>query len=295
MRFLLISFSVISVLVLGFVLIRALALHRPFPKDPSRFFFRSFEVVAHRGGSLEAPENTLAAFIKAAKISPEIVFELDIHMTKDGELVVIHDDTVDRTTDGRGLVQDKTLKELKDLDAGYSFQDEGGQFSYRAKGVQIPTLREVFEALPERRLVIEVKSDVRDIETKLVAVVKDFGAKDRVMIGSQVNSVLTRVRKLQSQWNYCAGYDEVLRVIMLLGVYLEPVATMAANAYMIPEKDGRIEVFSTRLRDEVHRRGKKVLIWTVNTEEDMRRLIAQGVDGLVTDRPSLLYKVSKGL
>lgn len=294
MRFLSTTVGVIGILALGFSFVRMIALKRPVQKDTSTFFRDEFEVVAHRGGSLENPENTLTAFEAAAKISPDILIELDVHLSKDGELVVIHDPSLDRTTNGTGFVRDKTVAELKSFDAGYRYTNEIGEHNFRGKGIQIPTLREVLEKITDRRLIIEIKSDEPIVEEKIASLIKEFEAQDRVMFGSQKSTILARLKKLQPRWNYCAGRDEILRTVMLLAMYLESVGSIPGSAYLIPEKDKNIQVFSERLKSELHRRGKRVLIWTVNQEEDMLRLITQGVDGLITDRPSLLYKLAKG-
>lgn len=292
-KFILWIFGSAFAVVAGIGFLRILAIKRPLPPETNTFFDRPFEIVAHRGGSLEAPENTLAAFENAMKLGPEIALELDVHFTQDNQIVVFHDRTLERTTNGTGPLASKTLEELRSLDAGYHFNNEAGEPSFRGKGVKIPTLEEVLKATGNHRLIIEVKALPRDGEKLLVDLITESNAQDRIMLGSQDSTLLKRIKKLAPKWNYCATKDEVLRIVMLMSLYLEPAGDFASPAFLIPEKDKGISVLSERLISEVHRRGKKVLIWTVNTEDDMRRLIAQGVDGLISDRPSLLYKVAK--
>lgn len=286
----LITFGVfIAIGLIGFS-IRAIALIKPIKTESSTFFNNTFEIVAHRGGSLEAPENTLVAFEKASKIADDIIFELDVHLTKDKQLVVIHDSTIERTTNGKGQVKDYTAAELMSFDAGYHFANETGEYSWRGNGVKIPLLSEIITKFPNR-MIIEMKSDETNIEDITVQIIQDARASNRIMIGSQNGLLLARFRKLQPSWNYSASRDDVLRALMLLSIYLEPVGSWAANAFLIPEKDGAITVLSEGLIKEVQRRKKKVLIWTVNEENDMRRLKSLGVNGLITDRPSVAYRL----
>ncbi|MEJ2679856.1 MAG: glycerophosphodiester phosphodiesterase family protein, partial [Gemmatimonadota bacterium] len=114
-------------------------------------------LIAHRGGAGLAPENTMAAFRQAVDRWPVDMMELDVHATADGHCVVIHDPTVDRTTNGQGVVAALSLAELQTLDAGYRFELDGEQ-PFRDRGVRIPTLDEVLDALPDMRLTIEVKA-----------------------------------------------------------------------------------------------------------------------------------------
>ncbi len=115
-------------------------------------------VIAHQGGKLLAPGNTIPAFQNAVNLGVDVI-ETDIHITKDGYLVTIHDPTVDATTNGKGNVADYTLKSLQRLDAAFYFQNLQGEYEYRQKGVYIPTLEEVFQRFPDMRVNIEIKDD----------------------------------------------------------------------------------------------------------------------------------------
>ena len=139
-------FILMSVVITAFIIIIMMARYMGLKTEhtwPSHQFQRGpFEIIAHRGGGLEAPENTIPAFDHAAQLFNDIILEMDVHLSKDGHLVVIHDETVDRTTDGKGKVSDLSLAELQKLDAGYHYQDAQGQYTYRRQGLQIPTLKE---------------------------------------------------------------------------------------------------------------------------------------------------------
>src|SRR5699024_3639300 len=125
-------------------------------------------VIAHQGGEHLAPSNTLASFKNGYELGADVL-QFDIHMTKDGHLVAIHDDTVDRTTDGSGRVNDMTLEEIKELDAGHYFEDLDGKYSFRGKGLEIPTIEEIFKEIPGMKWNIEIKdSNDPDLYKKIV-------------------------------------------------------------------------------------------------------------------------------
>ena len=151
---------------------------------------------AHRGASGEAPENTLAAFRRAVDVGCSYA-ELDVHVTRDGQVVVIHDETLERTTNGQGKVQEHPLAELQQLDAGYWFSpDAGQQFPFRATGVRISTLAEVLHGFPELRFTVEIKQAEPLIEERVIAVVRDCGRAEEVILASEHDRVITRVRDL---------------------------------------------------------------------------------------------------
>lgn len=284
-----VSVAVLTTISLAGYFLRFLALKRPALRESSQFFRSQFEIVAHRGGSLEAPENTLIAFEQASKIAPDILFEFDIHQTKNGELVVFHDPTLERTTNGQGLLKEKTLAELQALDAGFKFQNIDGEFCWRGKGVQIPTLETILSKF-QNRMIIEFKSQEVGIENKAIELLEKYQAQERVMIASEHGELINRFRQLKPKWNYGASKDDIFRGVLLTSAFLEPIGTWPANAYLIPEKEGKIQVLTSRFLNEVQRRGKKLLVWTVNNDADMKRLKTFGVNGLITDRPSVAYK-----
>ncbi len=151
---------------------------------------------AHRGGSGLAPENTLVAYENGLALGADAL-ELDIHTTRDGQIVVIHDDTIDRTTDGVGLVATYTLDELRRFDAGYRFTADGGQtYPYRGQGVTIPTLREVFTRFPDVRVNIDLKQDTPTSAALFWELLQAMDAADRVLVGAFEPATMTTFRRL---------------------------------------------------------------------------------------------------
>ena len=236
--------------------------------------------IAHQGASADAPGNTLAAFRLALEMGAD-GFELDIMLSTDGYLVVIHDDTVDRTTDGRGPVRQKTLAELKALDAGVRF---GARFA----GERIPTLQEVFDLVAGNRAFVNVelkadslKSD--GLEEKLVALIRRYDLGERLLISSFNPFALWRVRRLTPDLPLALLYAENMPVHLRNRWFaflsrpeaLNPGLRMATQEHVRWAKS----------------KGYRLYVWTVDEEPEMRRLIALGVDGIMTNKPDLLRQV----
>lgn len=242
-------------------------------------------LIAHRGGAGLAPENTLAAFRQAVDDWGADMIELDVHATADGECVVIHDPTVDRTTDGTGPVAAMTLAELRRLDAGYRFTPDGGQsFPFRGQGVRIPTIGEVLEALPHTRFTVELKTGTA--QRPLFEAVRRADAAGRVIAAGEATS--SRTLFLEYPGVLSASSRQVMHFLILYRVGLHRFWRAPVVAVQIPESWRGRQLLSPRLVRAFHARGLAVHIWTVNEVADMERLLDWGVDGIVTDRPDRL-------
>ena len=194
-----------------------------------------FEIIAHRGGGLEAPENTLAAFQNAVSIFARVVLELDVRRTRDGEIVVIHDPTVDRTTNGTGFVKELTYQEIQKLDAGYRFTpDRGHSFPFRGKGLQIPLFKDIVKAFPNTRISFEIKDEEPPHEEEVLKIIDGLGAADRVVIAAENDRIMKRARRLRPHW--CSGYSmgEVRRSWMLSKLGLSFFDRQAGQVYQVP-------------------------------------------------------------
>lgn len=236
-------------------------------------------VFAHRGASAHAPENTLAAFELALAHGANGV-ELDAKLSADGEVIVFHDATIDRTTGEKGHVSKLTLAALRELDAG-SF------FSAEFRGEKIPTLAEVFETIGRRTLInVELTNYAtpRDgLANKVCDLVKRFGLEERILFSSFLSSNLKRTRSL---------LPDVPRGLLALGGWMGWWARSFGFNF------GDYQALHPNLKDvtpqqvaRVHRLKRNVLVWTVNATDDMRRLLSWGVDGIFTDEPKLATEV----
>ena len=236
-------------------------------------------VFAHRGASVQAPENTLAAFELALAHGANGV-ELDVKLSADGEVVVIHDATTDRTTGEKGHVSKLTLAALRELDAGSFFSEE-------FRGEKIPTLAQVFETIGRRTLInVELTNYAtpRDgLANKVCDLVKRFGLEERILFSSFLSSNLKRTRSL---------LPDVPRGLLALGGWMGWWArSFGFNFGDYQALHPNLEDVTPRQVARVHRLNRRVLVWTVNAADDMRRLLSWGVDGIFTDDPKLATEV----
>lgn len=290
--FLRITASVILIFLM-FALHRAITVgprpHRPALSAEHPLLF------AHRGGAALAPENTLAAFQNAVDLGADAL-ELDIRLTADGELVVIHDDTVDRTTDGAGKVIDKTVAELKQLDAGHRFTlDAGKTYPFRGKGVVIPTLTEVLRAFPDRIINIDIKDPLPAAAEHLADVIDAAGAQDRVIVGSFHDDTLRRFSRLAPGVATIAGVNETRFFTVLQRLGLTRLHRPLGDIYEIPPASGAFCLDTPRFITRAHTLNQRVVYWTIDDPAEMRRLLERGADGIITDRPDLAAQVFREL
>lgn len=245
-------------------------------------------LIAHRGGAKLAPENTMAAFARAVEEFDADMLELDVRLTADRRLVVIHDPTVDRTTDGSGLVRSLTWDQIRQLDAGHRFRDPSGEPSFRGKGVCIPLFEEVLDAFPSVRLCVEPKA--AEAAKPLAEAVQARGAHRRVLVGAELESARREIRGYRGPWGasrrQLAPFWFVHR-IPVAGRWYVP----AADALQVPERYGRLRLLTPSLVRAAHERNIAVHAWTIDDPDDMRRLLSWGVDGIQTDRPDVLAGV----
>jgi glycerophosphoryl diester phosphodiesterase len=247
---------------------------------------------AHRGASLRAPENTLEAFRLAAR-SGAGGLELDVHTTSDGRIVVIHDNSVDRTTEGTGLVRRMTLYEIQSLDAGYRFNPDGGPaYPYRGRGVRVPELGEVLRDFPGHKVNIDIKEEQPGVEVDLLETIKDVDAGDRVLVVSEMPAVVGRVRKLSgNSISTGASRREIRDFYRLSRLRLEFLVGPPYDALQVPVEYGGRELVTPRFLKAAHDRGVRVDVWTIDEPDEMRRLLDLGVDVIMTNRPEVLEGV----
>jgi glycerophosphoryl diester phosphodiesterase len=242
---------------------------------------------AHRGGARLAPENTLKAFRQAVEAWGADVLETDVQRTSDGKLVVIHDPTVDRTTDGAGAVADMTLAEIRELDAGHRFVSPEGEPTFRGRGVRVPLFEELLEAFPGVRLNVDAKAP--GVMPELIDEVKRHGAQARVLLACAEEE--GRADRLGYPGPTSASRRQIRSFYLSHRLPLGGPYTPRADALQIPWRwEGR-QVTTPRFIREAHRRNLPVHVWTVDDPEIMRTLLSWGADGIQTDRPDLLARV----
>jgi len=234
-----------------------------------------------------APENTLEAFRNAIEVWRADMLELDVRTTRDGVLVVLHDEEVDRTTDGTGRISDLLLDQVKDLDAGYRFTDPEGRRTFRGKGVRIPAFQDLLEAFPDTRLNVEAK-DGRSARI-LVDLILKHGAEERVLVAAEWERNRRAVRGYPGPWG--ASRRHIALFFIMMATPFGPFYTPSCDVLQVPERHKGIRILTPRFIREAHRRNIPVHVWTVDDPGDMKRLLAWGVDGIQTDRPDILASV----
>jgi len=265
------------------------AAHRPraYTTHDGPLFF------AHRGGAGLAPENTMVAFEQGVSYGANAL-ELDIQMTRDGEIVVMHDPLVDRTTDGSGPVSRYSLAELRRLDAGYAFTPDGGlTYPYRGKGIVVPTLREIYERFPDLRINIDLKESDEPRERRLWRLIRELGADDRTLVASSEDSLsIARFRRISGGAVATSACKSEIRAFVISS-WLFPRRRIRRvyDALQVPETYKGIRVVTPRFVRHAHAVGLDVHVWTVDEAPAMERLLSWGVDGIMTDRPDVLADV----
>lgn len=267
------------------------------PKAPPTRYYEGAPrtlVIAHQGGDGVWPGDTLFAFEHAVEIGSDVL-EMDAHITKDGQIVLMHDEEVDRTTDGTGLIEELTLAELKRLDAAYDWSiDDGATFPYRGQGIHVPTLDEVFQRFPDMRYVIEIKLTQNPIDQPLCDLIRNYDMQDKVLIGSFHDEAMKNFRAICPEVATSASRTEVrnyvlLGKVFLWGFYLPHFQTIQPP--WNPEESLGIQIMTERFVRESHQKNIRVEPWTVNDPQLMKQYIEWGVDGIITDRPDILMEV----
>jgi len=284
MRVFRVVLAVVVVLAAAYLLLAGLSKPRP-PAPYLSHLPRGVTVLAHQGGDGLWPGDTLFAFRHAAAIGADVL-ELDIHETGDGRIVVIHDDTVDRTTDGSGAVADLTLAQVQALDAGYRWTADGGKtYPYRGDGIVIPTLEAVFNAFPGMPINIEIKPDSSKVAADLCRLIQANGRADTVMVVSFHPKAIGAFRRDCPAVATAGDPTEIEIFYVLARAHLGRLYTPPTDALQVPETQGSLTVVTPHFVRAAHGRGLLVHVWTVDQTADMKRLIGMGVDGLITDRP----------
>jgi glycerophosphoryl diester phosphodiesterase len=248
-------------------------------------------VMAHRGGAGLWPENAMYGFERAVALGVDVL-ETEIHSTADSILVLMHDSTVDRTTNGSGPISAFTLEELKTLDAGYNWTSDGGQtFPLRGSGITVPTLEELFTALPTVRINIDIKQEKPSLVASLCKTIRTFDMVDKVMVASFSSKVLKTFRRGCPEVTTSAGAGEIALFFVMNLVFLGALYKPACQAFQVPEYSRGLRVLTKRFVKTAHGLNLAVHAWTINETTDMQRLLELGVDGIITDYPDRLISL----
>ncbi len=246
-------------------------------------------VIAHRGASTRAPENTIPAFRLALEEGADAL-ELDVHLTADGVPVVIHDPTLDRTTGARGVVAMEPLERIRQADAGARFSHDGGRsYPWRGRGVRVPTLVEVLAAFPDVPLLIEIKTPRAQHAVRCV--LADHGAGERCIVAAFDAAAL----EVFGEPPFVRGAARVdIWRLWQASLLARPVTRVGYRALCVPERFRGLRVPHRRFIAAARRLGCPVHVWTVNDPGTARRLWRLGVSGIITNVPREIRKARDG-
>lgn len=248
-------------------------------------------VIAHQGGDEVWPGDTLFAYQNAAALGVDVL-EMDIHISLDGVLVLMHDEKVDRTTDGTGEIESMTLAELKQLDAGYDWSlDEGQTFPFRGQGITVTTLEEVFQAFPEKHMTIEIKKSNASMVRPFCELIRKYEMQDKVLVASFYDDKIKEFRAECPEVATSSAKQETTVFVLLSKAFLSGFYSPKFLSLQVPEESGGITVMTEAFVRAAHARGLAVEVWTINDKETMQKLISWGVDGIMTDRPDILMEL----
>jgi glycerophosphoryl diester phosphodiesterase len=244
--------------------------------------------IAHRGGAKLRPENTVVAFDHAASLGVD-AFECDVHLSRDGVPVVIHDATLDRTTTATGPVDGKTAAALANVDAGARFDEPGGG-PFRDRGHGVPRLADLLDRHPDMPMVVELKGDRPGIVPAVLAVLRASRRPDRYLLGGFSQPVLDAVRRLAPEYPTGASREEVKAAIRRSHVRIAPKRSGYA-VFQVPFMFQGRQIFRESFVRTVTRSGVGVQAWIIDEEPVMRQLMEWGVTGLISDRPDVAVRV----
>ncbi len=249
-------------------------------------------ILGHRGAAGLAPENTLPSFALALALGADIL-ELDVHGTRDGVVVVMHDDTVDRTTDGSGAVRDLTWRQVESLDAGYGFSRDGRDFPFRGHGVKVPTFEAVLVTFPLAICNVEIKENDGALIDEVIRLVRRFDAAGRVILAAEKGPILQHVRAHGGELITSFSAEDVAEFLRRVEADDWSGYTPPGIALQVPVRVGPIEIVRPEVVAAAHRWQLEVHAWTINDAEEMKRLWELGVDGIVSDLPGLARVVAQ--
>jgi glycerophosphoryl diester phosphodiesterase len=262
---------------------------------------------AHQGGSLEEPSSTLYA-IQQAIINGATAIELDVHCTKDGHIVVCHDPTIDRTTNGTGEIADFTLEELKQFDNAFWFvrfkaemRDlDASEYIYRGRAesdnrFKIATLEEILSEFKDMIFNFDIKRtdpEVKPYEEILAAELRKFDCADRVIVASFIDSATSKFKRIAPEFSISAGTSATSE-FYFADESDKVLENLEYVALQVPYFFNETQLVTEAFVNKAHNHNIAVHVWTINSETQMEELVALGVDGIITDRPTLLTSVLK--
>jgi glycerophosphoryl diester phosphodiesterase len=250
---------------------------------------------AHRGGAALRPENTLEAFDHGLSFGADGL-ELDVHLSRDGIVVVHHDEALERTTDARGPISAFTAEELERVDAGHWFTSTPDaaepRYPFRGRGIGVPRLRAVLQRYRDARLIVELKIPDAELARRTVDEIRQAGAIERVVLGSFYWQALNAARRYEPRIPTGAAREETRWALYRSRVHW-PLGRTRYREFQVPVKAGSTTIVTPHFIAHAHRAGLPVRVWTVNDPAEMEQLLRWGADSVISDRPDLAVAAVK--
>ena len=247
--------------------------------------------IAHQGGNKIYPDESLLAFTNAINMGIQVI-EFDIHRTKDGIIVINHDQTIDRLTNGTGLIREMSWVELQQIDGAYNWSPDGLTYPYRDKGIKILSLIEMMDAFPQQLYDIEIKQHDPPLEKDLCDLLRKYGvAADQAIVASFRDETLARFHDICPEVAISLPVTQGTVLYILSRVGLERLLPLDAVVAQLPTTFstilGQLEL-DRRYIEAFAKGDRQVWVWTVNDSIEMKRLVKMGAHGIITDRPDIL-------
>ena len=250
---------------------------------------------AHRGGAALRPENTIEAFDHGLSFGADGL-EFDVHLSRDGVVVIHHDDMLERTTNARGPLNAFTAEELARADAGYWFTRDPAApaptYPFRGCGLGIPTLRAVLARYRDARLIVELKTPDGELARRTIDEIRAVDAVDRVVLGSFYGRALHAARAYEPRIGTGAAREET-RWALYRSRVRWPLGRTPYREFQVPERSGSTVIVTPNFITQAHRAGLPVRVWTVDAAADIQRLLEWGADGIISDRPDIAVPIVK--
>ena len=285
------TLAALAAVVGGVLLAYAVAVALSAPAAPRALFSAALPVplvIARQGGAGLRPGNTLAAFENAVRMRVDML-QLDVQSSADGALVLMHDSTVDRTTEGSGAVAAFSLAELQQLDAAYDWSADGGQsFPLRGTDVRVPALEEVLAAFPEARMMIDIQQEAPALGMPLCTLLAAHNMQQKVLVAAISAVAIQDFRKACPQVATAASQREATNFYLLNLVFVGAAYSPPFAVLQVPEKRSGLHLITPTFTSTAHLKQLRLHVWTVNETDAMRRMMDAGVDGIITDYPDRL-------
>ncbi len=251
-------------------------------------------ILAHRGDSARFPENTMPAFESAVEMGVDVI-ETDVHLSKDGKVVIWHDDTLKRISGDNRMISQLTWEEIKEVNAGSLFtKDNGKTFPFKNKNIKPVLLMDLLIKFPNVKFNVDLKDNNLQLAEKYAGILSSQNSCNRVVTASFNKDVLKHFRKLLPEAITSCTSAEVIKLLFLyrIGLLCIPL-TYKKRILQIPEYSGSFKVITRGFVKCLHNRGFRIQVWTVNKLPDMKRFLDMGIDGIFTDKPALLIECIK--